>query len=76
MNSSESPIAESVERFGWHCISIDDIDPPFLYSIGLMTTFNHPEAINFGLNSKPVVEEKPSGSPAIRFLGQDRLGPL
>ena len=49
MNSPESTIADDVERFGWHCISISDADPPFLYSVGLMKTFDHPEAILFGL---------------------------
>jgi len=49
MNSPESTVSDNVERFGWHCISINDIGPAFLYTIGLMKTFNHPEAIIFGL---------------------------
>jgi Domain of unknown function (DUF4262) len=45
----EDEIAEVVREHGWYAASIFDHDPPFLYSIGLMQTANHPELIVFGL---------------------------
>jgi hypothetical protein len=52
MPSPEQVIAENVERYGWHAISISDIAPPFVYTVGLMGTFAHPEAIIFGLEPR------------------------
>lgn len=52
MNSPHATINGNVERFGWHCVSINDIDPPFIYTVGLMKTFDHPEVIIFGLEPK------------------------
>jgi Domain of unknown function (DUF4262) len=46
----EEEIAEIVREYGWYAASISDHDPPFLYSIGLMQTCNHPELIVFGLD--------------------------
>jgi hypothetical protein len=47
----EDEIAEAVRKHGWFAASIYDDDPPFLYSIGLMQTWDHPELIVFGLDS-------------------------
>ena len=44
----EEEIAEVVREHGWFAASIRDHQPPFLYSIGLMQTQNHPEFIMFG----------------------------
>jgi hypothetical protein len=52
MPSPEQMIAENVKRCGWHAISISDMDPPFVYTVGLMQTFDHPEAIIFGLEPR------------------------
>jgi hypothetical protein len=52
MPSPEQTIADNVERYGWHAISISDINPPFVYTVGLMRTFAHPEAIIFGLERR------------------------
>jgi len=49
MPQPEETIAADIERLGWIAISVRDIDPPFLYTVGLMQTFDHPEAIVFGL---------------------------
>ena len=46
----EDEIAEIVQVHGWYAASVSDHDPPFLYTIGLMQTFNHPEFIVFGLD--------------------------
>jgi hypothetical protein len=46
----ESEIAEVVREHGWFAASIFDDDPPFLYTIGLMQTWGHPELIVFGLD--------------------------
>jgi hypothetical protein len=47
----EEEIAEVVREFGWYAASIYDHDPPFLYSIGLLSTLAHPEFVVFGLES-------------------------
>lgn len=44
----EDEIAAIVREHGWYAASISDHEPPFLYTIGLMQTFNHPELIMFG----------------------------
>jgi hypothetical protein len=46
----EDEIAGVVREHGWFAASISDHDPPFLYSIGLMQTYGHPELIVFGLD--------------------------
>lgn len=47
----DEEIAKIVERHGWFAAEISDAEPPFLYSIGLMSTHKHPELIVFGLDS-------------------------
>ena len=48
MSSLDDEIASDVDRVGWSCISIRDIDPPFAYTVGLMKSYDHPELIIFG----------------------------
>lgn len=48
MSSLDDAIAADVDRVGWTCISIRDVDPPFAYTVGLMKTYDHPELIIFG----------------------------
>jgi Domain of unknown function (DUF4262) len=45
----DEEIAEVIREHGWFAASISDHEPPFLYTIGLMQTMNHPELIVFGL---------------------------
>jgi Domain of unknown function (DUF4262) len=47
----EEEIAKVVREHGWYAASVFDHEPPFLYSIGLMQTLNHPEFIIFGLEA-------------------------
>lgn len=47
----EEEIADVVREHGWYAASISDHEPPFLYTIGLMQTLNHPEFIMFGLDA-------------------------
>lgn len=47
----EDEIAEVVREHGWYAASVFDHVPPFLYSIGLMQTYDHPELIMFGLDA-------------------------
>ena len=47
----DEEIAEAVRKYGWDAISISDAQPPFLYSVGLMETYKHPELIVFGLDA-------------------------
>jgi Domain of unknown function (DUF4262) len=48
----EEEIAEVVRAHGWFAASVSDHEPPFLYSIGLMQTCDHPELIVFGLDAQ------------------------
>jgi hypothetical protein len=45
-------IDESVTKHGWHAISVDDHDPLFLYTCGLLSRHSHPELIMLGLDSE------------------------
>jgi hypothetical protein len=47
----EEEIAEVVRQHGWYAVSISDHQPPFLYTIGLIHTLDHPEFIMFGLEA-------------------------
>jgi len=46
----DEEIAEVVRDHGWYAANVNDANPPFLYTIGLMATYNHPEFIIFGLD--------------------------
>jgi hypothetical protein len=52
MLSEDDEIAQTVAKHGWQAINISDTSPPFLYTCGLLTTFEHPELIIFGLESR------------------------
>ncbi len=48
-------IVSSIERYGWHCISVPGEEVgqfDFSYSIGFEETLKHPEVSIFGLPSK------------------------
>jgi hypothetical protein len=47
----DEEIAEVIQKHGWFVASISDHETPFLYTIGLMQTVNHPEFIIFGLEA-------------------------
>src|SRR5437899_389836 len=47
----DDEIAEIVREHGWFGANVYDAEPPFLYSIGLMQTYNHPEFVVFGLDA-------------------------
>ena len=47
----DEEIAEIVREHGWYAANVNDADPPFLYTIGLMETCKHPEFIIFGLDA-------------------------
>lgn len=51
--SEDEEIAASVQRHGWHCINVaaSSESAEFAYTIGLMTTWKHPEIIVFGLEA-------------------------
>ena len=46
----DDQIASVVRRHGWFAANIEDTTPPFMYSIGLVATLDHPDFILFGLN--------------------------
>jgi hypothetical protein len=47
----EDIINEDIRKNGWSALSVSDADPPFLYTVGLMQSWNHPELVIFGLES-------------------------
>lgn len=49
--SEDNDILQSVERTGWHTVGVEwsEDSPSFLYTIGLGTSWDHPEVIVFGL---------------------------
>jgi hypothetical protein len=47
----DEEIAEVVREHGWYAANVSDGQPPFLYTIGLMQTYHHPEFIMFGLDA-------------------------
>lgn len=48
----DEEIAAIVQQHGWYAASVSDANPPFLYTIGLMQTCQHPEFIIFGLDAE------------------------
>ena len=47
----DEEIAEIVRNHGWYAANVNDADPPFFYTIGLMETCRHPEFIILGLDA-------------------------
>src|ERR687888_478627 len=46
------PVRANVERYGWHVQMVvgDPLHPPWTYTIGLWTSFGHPELAMFGID--------------------------
>ena len=42
-------LEETIRKHGWAATAVTDHDPPFMYSAGLLSTYDHPELIVFGL---------------------------
>jgi Domain of unknown function (DUF4262) len=50
LGTIEQRIVDDIEKFGWHLILVNpDNEVPFVYSVGLMESFNHPEIMMIGL---------------------------
>jgi hypothetical protein len=49
MDAKDKDIAAKVEAHGWTAVGVDDHDPPFVYTVGLMYAARHPELIIVGL---------------------------
>ena len=50
--NEDDEIDRSIVEHGWHAIAVEDHEPPFLYTIGLITQSNHPELIILGLDRR------------------------
>ena len=52
-NPFEERLLDSIEKHGWHCISVvaEDEGYSFTYSIGLFSSYGHPEVIVFGFGA-------------------------
>ena len=48
----DEQISEMVRQHGWQAIDVNDETPQFLYTVGLMETYKHPDLIIFGLTAK------------------------
>ena len=48
----DDDIDRSIAQHGWHAIAVDDCDPPFLYTIGLISKSQHPELLILGLDRR------------------------
>lgn len=48
----DEEIAAVVRQYGWYLANVGDGNPSFLYTIGLMQTYHHPELIIFGLDAE------------------------
>lgn len=57
MNKSQKKVAADIRQHGWHAVAVASIEgeadprPPWVYTIGLEDTFDHPEVVIFGLNN-------------------------
>ena len=49
MDAKDKDIADRVAAHGWTAVGVDDHDPPFVYTVGLMYSARHPELIIVGL---------------------------
>lgn len=50
-DDGERKLLDDIAKYGWHCLNIlaeKDL-PPWTFSVGLYTTWQHPEIIIFGL---------------------------
>jgi hypothetical protein len=56
LDPSEQKLVDDVARHGWHlvCVAADATGPGFVYSVGLMQTFDHPEIIMVGMAIDPM----------------------
>ena len=57
LDASEQKVIDNIKRYGWHCMlvcpRIDDPDHPhFAYTIGLQKTYDLPEMICFGADTR------------------------
>ncbi len=50
--NEDDDIDRSVAKHGWHAIAVDDHEPPFLYTCGLITRSQHPELVIVGLEGE------------------------
>jgi Domain of unknown function (DUF4262) len=41
-------VTQIVRRHGWYGMYVPDHEPPYMYTIGLMQSYDHPELIVFG----------------------------
>ncbi|MDO1451294.1 DUF4262 domain-containing protein [Rhodocytophaga aerolata] len=51
LTKGDKKLLSDIEQHGWHVVLVggDETGPGFGYSVGLYTTFNHPEIIIIGL---------------------------
>ena len=52
MDAEDRDIAAKAAQQGWTAIGVDDYDPSFVYSVGLMYSAKHPEIIILGLKDQ------------------------
>jgi hypothetical protein len=75
MSSEDEEIARSVEKHGWYAIAITDAWPEFVYTCGLLTQFQHPELIIFGMEARELYSILALMFEDIRNKGQSFARP-
>jgi hypothetical protein len=68
LEARDKDIAAKVAKHGWTAIGVDDHDPSFVHSVGLMYSIGHPEIIIVGLSGQGY----PLLTALIKLIGQGR----
>ncbi|MFL5242708.1 MAG: DUF4262 domain-containing protein [Gemmataceae bacterium] len=52
LDDGDRKLLSDIDRFGWHVVMIPEADgtPGWSFSVGLFSTFSHPEVVVFGLS--------------------------
>ena len=69
LDPAEQKLVDDIANHGWHlvCVAAEGSEPAFVYSVGFMETFDHPEIIVFGLAVDPMCQ-------IINVMGNDVRG--
>jgi hypothetical protein len=49
LTDSDKLLLQDVVNYGWHCVSIEDVEIPYCFSVGFFRSFQQPELIVVGL---------------------------
>ena len=49
LTESDKVLLSDIDNYGWHCVSIEDAEIPYCFSVGFFQSFQQPELIIIGL---------------------------